>query len=164
MTTFKTFVTKACYNLKYLLQSNAKIKTICLLVLSTTILFNLWAAIAMDNAKVTGTLSYPPLPAALMERAIIYITLIDVSPLEDSSGSIISRVVIDNPLRSPIYFELKYNLSAIDRRHTYTVQAHIARRGKVILTHTSSYPVITRGNPYKVDIVLMANYLQKVPY
>lgn len=85
-------------------------------------------------------------------------------PLEDSSGSIISKVFIDNPRRSLIYFELKYNLFALDRRHTYTVPAPIVNRSKVILTNTSSYRAIAYGNPYKVNIFLMANYLQKVPY
>lgn len=131
------------------------IKTVCLIALSTLMLISSRAkVIAMDYAKVTGTLSYPQLSGVLVEGAIIYITLVDVSPREDSSGSIISRLAIANPSQSPLHFELKYNLTQINHRHTYAIQARIANQGKVILTNNLPYPVITRGNPHSVDVML----------
>lgn len=131
------------------------IKTICSIALSTLMLISLGTnAIAMDYTKVTGTLSYPQLSGVLVEEAIIYITLVDVSPREDSSGSIISRLAIANPPQSPIHFELKYNLTQINHRHTYAIQARIANQGKVVLTNNLPHLVITRGNPHSVDIVL----------
>lgn len=81
----------------------------------------------MDVAKVTGTLSYPKLPVVFRKKATIYITLVDVSPREDS-GRIISRLIITNPSPSPIYFELKYNLSHSAQKHTYVVQAHVVEK------------------------------------
>ena len=131
------------------------IKTVCLIALSTLMLISSRAkVIAMDYAKVTGTLSYPQLSGVLVEGAIIYVTLVDVSPREDSSGSIISRLAIANPSQSPLRFELKYNLTQINHRHTYAIQARIANQGKVILTNNLPYPVITRGNPHSVDVML----------
>ena len=98
------------------------IKTVCLIALSTLMLISSRAkVIAMDYAKVTGTLSYPQLSGVLVEGAIIYVTLVDVSPREDSSGSIISRLAIANPSQSPLRFELKYNLTQINHRHTYAI-------------------------------------------
>ncbi len=133
------------------------IKTICPIALSAVLSISLGAnAIAADFAKVTGTLSYPQLSAALVKEAIMYITLVDVSPRQDSSGSIIARVAINSLNQSPQSFELRYNPAQIDRRYLYAIQARIAHRGKVIFTNTSPYPVITRGNPHKVDIVLTA--------
>ena len=108
----------------------------------------------MDYAKVTGTLSYPQLSGVLVEEGIIYITLVDVSPREDSSGSIISRLAIANPSQSPTYFELTYSLTQINYKHTYAIQARIANYGKVILTNNLPYSVITRGNPHSVNVVL----------
>lgn len=109
-------------------------------------------AIAANFAQVKGTLSYPKLSSA--PEAIIYITLVDVSPRQDSSGDILARVAIANPKRSPINFALQYKPAQINPQHTYVVQARMTNRGKVIYTHTSPYPVITRGNPHTVDIVL----------
>ncbi len=111
-------------------------------------------AIASDFAKVTGTLSYPRLSTALVLEPIIYITLVDVSPSQDSSGNIIARVTIVNPTLSPICFELRYNPTQVEPRHIYAVQARITDQGKVIFANTLPYPVITRGNPHKVNIVL----------
>lgn len=133
------------------------IKTIYPIALSAVLSISLGAnAIAADIAKVTGTLSYPQLSAALVKEAIIYITLVDVSPRQDSSGAIIARVAIDSLNQSPQSFELRYNPAQIDRRYLYAIQARITYRGKVILTNNSPYPVITHGNPHKVDIVLRA--------
>ncbi len=98
------------------------IKTVYLIALSTLMLISLGTkVIAMDYAKVTGILSYPQLSEVLVEEAIIYITLVDVSPRENSSGSIISRLAIANPSQSPTYFELKYSLTQINHRHTYAI-------------------------------------------
>lgn len=129
------------------------IQTICPIALSAIVSINLGVnAIALNFATVTGTLSYPQLSAA--QAAIVYITLVDVSPRQDSSGDILARVAISNPKRSPIDFELQYNRDRINPKHTYVIQARMTERGKVIFTHTSPYSVITRGNPSTVNIVL----------
>ncbi len=130
-------------------------KVICLIVLIAVMVVNLGVnAIANNFAKVSGTLSYPQLSTALIQEAIIYITILDVSPLQDSSGNVISRVTIAKPTQSPVYFELKYNPAQINQGHIYAVQAHVANQGKVVLTNSLPYLVITCGNPHKVDIVL----------
>ena len=86
-------------------------KTVCLIALSTLMLISSGAkAVAMDYAKVTRTLSYPQLSGALVEEAIIYITLVDVSPREDRSGSIIPRLAIANPSQVadlPLFYHSK---------------------------------------------------------
>lgn len=133
------------------------IKTICSFALSAIISINLGAnAIAVNFAQVQGKLSYPRLSAVLGQEAIIYIALVDVSPRQDSSGDILARVAISRPTQSPIFFKLQYNLAQINPKHTYVIQARITQQGKVIYANTSTYPVITRGNPSTVDIVLAA--------
>lgn len=129
------------------------IETIYPIALSAIVSISLGVNAAFANfAQVKGTLSYPKLSPTL--EATIYITLVDVSPRQDSSGDILARVAIVSPKRSPIDFALQYNPARINPQHTYVVQARMTNRGKVIYTHTSPYPVITRGNPHTVDIVL----------
>jgi len=106
-----------------------------------------------EAASLTGTLTYRQ-HKALPFDAVISIRLVDVSPLQDASGDIIARQNIPNSGQLPMRFELRYNPARINSQHTYAIQAFITAQGKLLFTNTSAYPVLTRGNPSKVDIVV----------
>jgi putative lipoprotein len=54
----------------------------------------------------------------------------------------------------PYDFLLRYDPAQINARNTYAVQARILVDGKLLFTTTEVYPVITRGNPLDVNIML----------
>lgn len=141
-------------SLPVLKQYMHSIKSIYTIVLSTLMLT--WCALnvmSSENTRVTGTLSYPP-HTALPPDAVVYITLVDVSPRQDASGDIIARQTITNPGQIPILFELEYNPARINSRYVYAIQAHITVKGKLLFINTSPYPVITRGNPNNIDVIV----------
>ncbi|MBE9077265.1 YbaY family lipoprotein [Romeria aff. gracilis LEGE 07310] len=102
-------------------------------------------------ATVVGTLTYSG-ERDLPEGAIAYITLADVSPLQDSSASILARQTITQPASNPIIFELIYRSGQINPRHLYALQAQITLDGQVIYRSRSAYPVITQGHPNRAEI------------
>jgi putative lipoprotein len=54
----------------------------------------------------------------------------------------------------PISFELPYDPAKIQPTHTYVVHAAIRDGEKTLFTTNTIYPVITKGNPKEIDIVL----------
>lgn len=56
----------------------------------------------------------------------------------------------------PIAFSLKVPNAAIDPRFSYAVRATITVGGKLRFTTTRSYPVLTRGAPNQIDLMLDA--------
>ena len=107
----------------------------------------------VDGAKVTGTVTYRE-RIALPPDAVVDVALLDVS-LADAPAEVIDSVRITEPGPVPIAFELSYDPSQIDERHTYAVRAEIRAEGDLIFTTDRSYPVITRGEDSEVDLVLV---------
>lgn len=110
-------------------------------------------AMSSEIARVTGTLTYLQ-RTALPPDAVVYITLMDVSPRQDASGDIIARQTITSPSQIPIPFELKYNPARINSKYTYAIQAHISVKGKLLFRNTSPYPAITHGNPNIINVIV----------
>lgn len=132
--------------------------TIRTLLLSTLVLFGCASnTMSSELSKVTGTLTYPQ-PTVLPPDAVAYISLVDVSPRQDSSADIVARQTIKNPGRAPIPFELTYNPTRISKNHLYVIQAHITAKDGLRLINTSPHPVITRGNPSTADVVVGPAY------
>ena len=86
--------------------------------------------------------------------AIATITLTDVSPLQDSSATMIARQTIEPSDQRSVPFALTVDPDEISDRHLYAIQARVASAGRVILTKASAYPVLTQGNPTTVEIYL----------
>ena len=105
-----------------------------------------------EHYTVSGRLHYAenfPLPS----DAIATLTLTDVSPLQDSSATLIARQVMYPPhLLSSVPFVLTVAAADISDHHLYAIQARVASGGRVILTNDPGYPVITQGNPTAVEI------------
>jgi putative lipoprotein len=106
------------------------------------------------NASVSGTVTYRE-RIALTPGATLEVSLRDVS-LQDVASTLIARQTISDPGQVPIKFKVEYNRDDIDSRNTYGVQARIVESdGRLAFINDTAYDVITRGNPTKVDMVLV---------
>ena len=106
------------------------------------------------NALVSGTVTYRE-RLALSSGASLVVELRDVS-YADAPSTLIARQTINDPGQVPIEFEVEYNRDDIDSRNTYSISADIIESdGRLAFTNDTAYEVITRGNPDKVDMVLV---------
>ena len=106
------------------------------------------------NASVTGTVTYRE-RIALTPGAVVSVQLRDTS-LMDVASELIAEQVITNPGQVPISFEVRYNKDDINPRNTYSIQARITESdGRLAFINDTAYDVITRGNPTRVDMVLV---------
>ena len=106
------------------------------------------------NAAVSGTVSYRE-RIALTEGARLVVELRDVS-YADAAAPLIARQTIANPGQVPIRFEVGYHRDDIDDRNVYGVSARIIEAdGRLAFTNDTAYDVITRGNPRRVDMLLV---------
>ena len=106
------------------------------------------------NASVSGSVTYRE-RLALTPGAKLVVELRDVS-LADAAAPLIARQTISEPGQAPIAFKVEYNRDDIVSRNTYAVSARIIESdGRLAFTNDTAYDVITRGNPSKVDMVLV---------
>ena len=106
------------------------------------------------NASVSGSVTYRE-RLALTPGARLEVELRDTS-LQDAAAPLVAEQVIENPGQVPIEFELGYNKDDINSRNTYSVQARIIEGdGRLAFINDTAYDVITRGNPGKVEMVLV---------
>lgn len=106
------------------------------------------------NASISGTVTYRE-RLALTPEARLQVQLRDTS-LMDAAAPLVAEQEIENPGQVPIKFEVEYNLDDIDSRNTYSIQARITEGdGRLAFINDTAYDVITRGNPRKVDMVLV---------
>ncbi|WP_420617713.1 YbaY family lipoprotein [Candidatus Poriferisocius sp.] len=106
------------------------------------------------NASVMGTVTYRE-RIALSPGAVVTVQLRDTS-LMDVASELIAEQVITNPGQVPIEFEVHYNEDDINPRNTYSIQARITESdGRLAFINDTAYDVITRGNPTRVDMVLV---------
>ena len=106
------------------------------------------------NASVSGTVTYRE-RLALTSGAKLVMELRDVS-YQDAAAPLIARQTIEDPGQAPIKFKVEYNRDDIDSRNTYGISARIIESdGRLAFTNDTAYDVITRGNPSKVDMVLV---------
>lgn len=107
---------------------------------------------AMSNA-VTGTVTYLQ-RIALPSGAVISVKLLDVSRQDTAAEVISEQKITTTGQQVPIPFKLAFNPAKIKPNHSYVVRAEIKIKDKLAFTTTKSYPVITNGNPLKVNLVL----------
>ena len=76
--------------------------------------------------------------------------------LQDAAAPLIARQTIENPGQVPIKFKVAYSRADINSRNTYAIQAEIIESdGRLAFINDTAYDVITRGNPSKVDMLLV---------
>ena len=106
------------------------------------------------NASVRGTVTYRE-RLALTPGAKLVVELRDVS-YADAAAPLIARQTISGPGQVPIEFRVGYNRDDIDSRNVYSISARVIESdGRLAFTNDTAYEVITRGNPSKVDMVLV---------
>jgi uncharacterized lipoprotein YbaY/membrane-bound inhibitor of C-type lysozyme len=107
----------------------------------------------MNEAAITGTVTYMQ-RMALPPNAIILVQLLDVSLADAPSKVIAEQSYTLGQRQVPVPFSLSYDSSKIDEKHSYSVSARITLDGTLRFISDKSYPVITRGNPSTVDLML----------
>ncbi len=102
---------------------------------------------------VTGTVGYL-LRMALPPTAVIQIQLLDVS-LADAPAKVLAEEKIALGERQvPVPFSLTFDAAKIEQDHAYSVSARILMDGQLRFISDKAYPVITRGNPLKAELIL----------
>ena len=106
------------------------------------------------NASVSGVINYRE-RLALTQGATIVVEIRDTS-YADASAELIARQTISNPGQVPINFRVEYSREDIDSRNTYSISARIIESdGRLAFINDTAYDVITRGNPDRVDMLLV---------
>ena len=107
----------------------------------------------VQSFAVSGTISYLQ-RISLQPEADISIKLVDISKA-DSPAVLLEELSFTADGEQPPYqFVLPYNPDVIDPEATVVVEAKITLNGKVIFASTKIYPVVTKGNPSNVEIIL----------
>ena len=105
------------------------------------------------QAVVTGTVAYRE-RMALPPDAAIDVRIEDVS-LQDAPAKVVAENVFAAAGKQvPIPFQVPYNPADINPAHSYSVRATISTNGQVRFTTTTANPVITRGAPAQVTLML----------
>ena len=108
----------------------------------------------IPNATVSGAVTYRE-RLALTAGATLVVELRDVS-YADGPAPLIARQTISGPGQVPIKFRVEYNRADIDARNRYAVLASIIESdGSRAFVNDTAYEVITRGNPHRVDMLLV---------
>jgi len=107
----------------------------------------------MTEASIRGTITYRE-RIALPSGAIVKIKLLDISRQDAEAIEIASQTIITKGEQVPIPFELFYDPSKIEEKFTYAVRSEIYLNDQLTFTTGQIYPVITRGNPTEVNLVL----------
>jgi putative lipoprotein len=103
--------------------------------------------------QVTGSVTYRE-RIALPPTAVVHVRLVDVSRADAPAVLITEQVIRTEGRQVPFEFALAYDESHILPAHTYAVQARIEDGGKLLFISDTMHPVITRGAPLRVDIVV----------
>ncbi len=108
---------------------------------------------SVETARVTGTVTYRQ-RIALTPNAVIEVKLLDVSRADAPAVTIAEQTIMPAGHQVPIAFSLEYDPGRIDDRSRYVIQARILEKGQVTFISTQAYPVITVGNPNKINVIV----------
>jgi len=106
------------------------------------------------EGKVTGTAGYRE-RIALLPGAVMTVKLVDISRADAKAVVLDEQVISLDEKSVPVDFELSCDPDAIQENHAYAVQASIRVKDKLAFTTDRVYPVLTRGAPSHVDLVLV---------
>lgn len=102
-------------------------------------------------SEVSGLVVYRD-RSALPPDAIVNIRLVDVSSRE--RGRVIAEQTIGRVGQIPIPFRLRYDPRDLNRLATYVIEAEIYYAGRVRYRTLDQRPVITRGAPDRIEVVV----------
>ncbi len=104
-------------------------------------------------SKVTGTVVYRE-RIALPEDATVRVRLLDASDPELPPKPVAETTIPTRGKQVPIPFEISYAAGDVKSSRRYVVSATILAEGRTLFASRSRYPVITRGAPTKVEILV----------
>jgi putative lipoprotein len=107
---------------------------------------------ADPTATVRGEAMYRE-RIAVPPGAQLEVLLLDVSRA-DAPSETLGGVTLADIGQPPYSFEIAYRPKQIIESHTYVVQARLTHEGRLLFITDQAYPVITRGHPTEVKIVL----------
>ena len=99
----------------------------------------------------SGTVAYRE-RIALPPEATVTVTIQDVRP--DAPVTLAETTFVPNR-QVPIPFLLSYSKNAVVPSHDYVVRASISMDGRPRFTSNAAYPVITKGHPDRVTMLLV---------
>ena len=103
---------------------------------------------------LTGTASYRE-RIALPPDSMLIVSLTDTSPVIVNTRIIAEAVLRVDGKEPPIPFELPYDRARIASDRDYGVRAAIRSGDRILFETSGAYPVITRGNPKRVELQLL---------
>ena len=107
---------------------------------------------AEPTATVRGEITYRE-RIAVPPGAQLEVLLLDVSRA-DAPSEKIGGVTLSDIGQPPYPFEIAYRPEQIIESHTYVVQARLTHEGRLLFITDQAYPVITRGHPSEVQLML----------
>jgi len=105
-------------------------------------------------SSITGTVSYRQ-HLNLPRDAVVVIHLQDVYLPDAPSPFLAEFKTTVGQRHVPIPFTLKFDAAKIDPNHPYVVEASILVHEHLRFTNDTAYPVLTKGNPANVDMILV---------
>jgi len=115
------------------------------------------AARSQDEAaappKITGSVAYRE-RIALPPDAVVQVRLDDASQPEAPPTLVAETTVPTAGKQVPISFELPYRAADILPNRRYVVRAKIVAGGRTLFSSKTPYPVLTRGAPMKLEILV----------
>jgi len=108
-----------------------------------------------DSAPVLkGTVDYRE-RLALPPDSMLVISLTDTSPVIVTTRIVAEAVLRVDGKEPPIPFELPYDRARIASDRDYGVRAAIRSGDRILFETPAAHPVITRGNPKRVELKLV---------
>lgn len=106
------------------------------------------------ETTITGTVTTAG-GEAFPAGSILEVQLVDAT-LEDTGAVKIGEEIITDPAEVPVEFSIPYDPAEIVPENNYTIQARVHdTAGNLLYVTTTSYPVITGGNPDdNIDVVV----------
>jgi uncharacterized lipoprotein YbaY len=92
-------------------------------------------------------------PTELEYGTVMEMRLVDFTQ-PDTRPQVLAERTESNPGQLPLHYRLLYNPAAIDPQHDYGVEARLLVKGRPIWVLPSPVPVITKGRPIVVELLL----------
>jgi putative lipoprotein len=127
---------------------------LALLVLAGCGASNPFVNFADSEPVLKGTVGYRE-RIALPPDSMLVVSLTDTSPVIVTTRIIAEAVLRVDGKQPPIPFELPYDRARIASERSYGVRAAIRSGDRILFETSGAYPVITRGNPKRVELQLV---------
>ena len=92
-------------------------------------------------------------PTELQFGTVMEIRLVDFTQ-PDTRPQVLAERTESNPGQPPLHYRLLYNPTSINPQHDYGVEARLLLKGRPLWVLPNPVPVITKGRPIVVELVL----------